>query len=153
MVFADFKSTKTVKPRISKYAKTMKSKIFKYKIHGFHFHFCQQIGIKLLKRSWNFPHAWIVVYWGCSIVNFITFAAALYNLLDKHPDIKCSHREVYYFNKYLHRGLDWYLKQMPESLPHQVICEKVNQDTKLFFSFLFFEILIGLSFDLTWWKA
>lgn len=51
---------------------------------------------------------------------------ALLNMLEAHPDVVSAHRELHYFDyeENFKRGVEYYIDQMPISLPGQVTIEK-----------------------------
>ena len=51
---------------------------------------------------------------------------ALLTFLSAHPQVvrNTSYTEVYFFDRYYDKGLDWYREKMPYSLPGQVVFEK-----------------------------
>ncbi|PAA83687.1 hypothetical protein BOX15_Mlig009254g1 [Macrostomum lignano] len=49
---------------------------------------------------------------------------ALLAFICMHPDVQAPGPEVHFFDRNYHRGLDWYRKRMPASLPSQLTMEK-----------------------------
>ncbi|XP_029827477.2 heparan sulfate glucosamine 3-O-sulfotransferase 3A1 [Ixodes scapularis] len=49
---------------------------------------------------------------------------ALLEFLRLHPDVRASGPETHFFDRHYNRGVEWYRKQMPLSLPDQVTMEK-----------------------------
>ncbi|XP_069058898.1 heparan sulfate glucosamine 3-O-sulfotransferase 1 [Pleurodeles waltl] len=51
---------------------------------------------------------------------------ALLEMLSLHPDISAAESEVHFFDweEQYNKGLEWYMKQMPFSYPHQLTVEK-----------------------------
>lgn len=49
----------------------------------------------------------------------------LYHFLESHPDIYMSKKtkEIYFFNKYYHRGLEWYKSFFPEGYKYKIVGE------------------------------
>ena len=50
--------------------------------------------------------------------------SALQEFLAIHPDIAAARGEIFYFDQNYHRGANWYINQMPPSLPDQLTLEK-----------------------------
>ncbi|XP_078534591.1 heparan sulfate glucosamine 3-O-sulfotransferase 1 [Lissotriton helveticus] len=51
---------------------------------------------------------------------------ALLEMLSLHPDVSAAESEVHFFDweEQYNKGLEWYIKQMPFSYPHQLTVEK-----------------------------
>ncbi|CAH1391491.1 unnamed protein product [Nezara viridula] len=49
---------------------------------------------------------------------------ALLEFLRLHPDVRAAGSEVHFFDKYYHKGFNWYRKKMPPTLEGQVTMEK-----------------------------
>jgi len=49
---------------------------------------------------------------------------ALLEFLRIHPDVRAPGPEAHFFDKHYHRGLEWYRKQMPSTIPGQITMEK-----------------------------
>ncbi|XP_064641916.1 heparan sulfate glucosamine 3-O-sulfotransferase 6-like [Lineus longissimus] len=49
---------------------------------------------------------------------------ALLQFLRLHPEIRAAGKEVHFFDRYYHLGLEWYRNLMPPTLPSQITMEK-----------------------------
>ncbi|XP_059139896.1 heparan sulfate glucosamine 3-O-sulfotransferase 1-like [Physella acuta] len=49
---------------------------------------------------------------------------ALLRFINLHPDVVISAKELHYFDSFYEKSFDWYRRQMPLSLPHQLTIEK-----------------------------
>ncbi|CAH2106167.1 unnamed protein product [Euphydryas editha] len=49
---------------------------------------------------------------------------ALLEFLRLHPDVRAAGSEVHFFDKYYHKGFEWYREKMPPTLEGQITMEK-----------------------------
>lgn len=49
---------------------------------------------------------------------------ALLEFLRLHPDVRATGPETHFFDRHYRRGIEWYRRQMPPSLPDQITMEK-----------------------------